>query len=189
MDPEKKIWEGGTSMRKIAAMLFAAWFCLLTLSACVKPGEFESESGSPENEAKFPDYVFQAEQAQHSAGKSAAVGAGGYYFVADRILYFYQIDAEEAFPLCTKTSCLHKDQTCNAFANGYWITEQDQEKYPLNCFGYHMIPDEACLYMFSRDKNYDLYLDRYGTDFTDKETLAKLTDSTAEPRKLTVADP
>ena len=90
------------------------------LAGCVSPAEFiidsasQSESSS-ETAVHFSDYVYDPESAGYYTGTHAAVREDGYYLVINRVLYFFDIQLDTLFPLCTKASCLHKDQTCDGY--------------------------------------------------------------------------
>ena len=39
---------------------------------------------------------------------------GGYYFVTDLKLYFYDTEKKESYPVCSKATCKHSDSDCSA---------------------------------------------------------------------------
>ena len=40
---------------------------------------------------------------------------GGYYFVTDLKLYFYDTEKKESYPVCSKATCKHSDSDCSAY--------------------------------------------------------------------------
>ncbi len=40
---------------------------------------------------------------------------GGYYFVTDLKLYFYDTEKKESYPVCSKANCKHSDSDCSAY--------------------------------------------------------------------------
>ena len=135
---------------------------------------------------KFEDYVFDAETAQLSYRDRCAVAEEGYYFIANHILYYYDIRTDAMFPLCTKESCAHRDKNCNAYV--YWA-DGEMGSWVSNCDYYDLVTYEGSLIMFSRDDKWDLYACRYQYDFAQRKQLGRLTRSTAEPRILAVGLP
>ena len=90
---------------------------LILIPSCVAPSHFIDGSSdvveSSSNEQQlFPDYVYDQEQVQtltSVTGKGLAISEEGYYFIEKKILHYYDISEGAAFPLCTKTSCMHTD--------------------------------------------------------------------------------
>ena len=166
----------------------------MCFSGCISAGSFSSfsaeestpgsYSGSSAEESIpaqniFPDWDYNEDKAQIFSQRRAAVTENGYYFEAGHILYYYDIEEETAFPLCTKESCLHQDKHCNAYVTEY---SPENGKIIVTCDHYMIIPHDRQLYMFSRDQNGDLYLDEYKANFTEKKKLACLTGYTKTPR-------
>ena len=96
----------------------------MCFSGCISAGSFSSfsaeestpgsYSGSSAEESIpaqniFPDWDYNEDKAQVFSQRRAAVTENGYYFEAGHILYYYDIEEETAFPLCTKESCLHQE--------------------------------------------------------------------------------
>ena len=144
--------------------------CLL-LPGCISPAEFTADPSSQsrsssETEVCFPDYVYDPEEAMYYSHNYAAVREDGYYLVINNVLHFYDIQSDMLFPLCTKESCLHMDNTCDAYcfqernrntenyknglaanAYNYWITYHGDQLYTI---GVH--PDKGrVLFQYSRD--------------------------------------
>ena len=181
---------------KAIGLQFVLCIIGITLQSCLDPDEFissrnnadgisETEKVQP-SQTQFDNYVFDQDTAQFSYRDMCAIQENGYYLIANNILLYYDISSDALFPLCTKTSCRHNGKGCNAYV--YWA-DNDMGTWVSNCDYYELIVYDDSLYAFSRDDNWDLYLCQYKHDFTQKEQLARLTDSTAKPRILTAGLP
>ena len=170
---------------------FALIFCL-SLPGCVSPAEFtekpslQSESPSAA-EVRFPDYVYDPENAWHAYIANAE---NGYYLPFNYSLYFYDIQSDLLFPLCTKASCLHKDETCDAYI-------YNRKNWGFNGEGEDFVDDWTSnavdgkifyyrehLYMISCNPSRGYALFQYSPEFTDQRQIAWLSDFEAEPRVL-----
>lgn len=40
---------------------------------------------------------------------------GGYYFINDSTLSFYDAQSKDAYPACNKANCTHSDENCQAY--------------------------------------------------------------------------
>ena len=178
-------------MKTAGVMLIT--LCLL-LSGCVSPAEFtvdpavQSQSPS-ESEIKFPDYVYDQESLRYSSGRRAAAKENGYYLVINYALYFYDIQSEMLFPLCTKTSCLHKDETCDAYVYNYYMNPKTGEDIILNGWyanvsGYKLFYYRDHLYTIGSHTDRGLVLLQYSSDFTERKEIADLGDYEKEPREI-----
>ena len=180
-------------IRFIKSELIAVTILLcISFSGCINPDSFTTvsteetgtfctssaqESASARN--MFPDWKYDEDMAQTFSQRRAAVTENGYYFEAGHILYYYDIEEGEAFPLCTKESCLHQDKKCDAYVTAH---SYENGRVVVTCDHYMLIPHNQRLYMFSRDEHGDLYLDEYMPNFTEKKRLSCLTDYTGTPR-------
>ena len=170
---------------------FALIFCL-SLPGCVSPAEFtekpsvQSESPSAA-EVRFPDYVYDPENAWHAYRANAE---NGYYLSLNYSLYFYDIQSDLLFPLCTKASCLHKDETCDAYI-------YNRKNWGFNGEGEDFVDDWTSnavdgkifyyrehLYMISCNPSRGYALFQYSPEFTDQRQIAWVSDFEAEPRVL-----
>ena len=161
-----------------AASVF--FLALVTCMSCVKPDSFSSEPSSSSDEL-FPAYAYNTEAAVLQSSTRAAVSENGYYFMANRILYYYDIGNETMFPLCTKEACQHNGKDCDAFIFGF---EENDPDWLTNCMLYRMISYQGNLYMFSQKTDTSVILYRYSKEFSRQEKIAQLTDGSATPRSL-----
>ena len=146
----------------------------LNHTSCVRPDNFTDASEHPvEESGRFPDYVYDEEMAQLVSNKGAYAAEQGYYYAVNHLLYFYDTESEQPILLCTKVSCSHSDENCSAYVE----TE-------INSSNSRIMKQGGYLYLFSMDDNYDIWVDRYDPDYTEKKRLFCLTKSTDSPRTL-----
>ena len=165
------------------------------LAGCVSPAEFTKDSGSQEEiptetAVRFPDYIYDQETAQDSYGTHAAVQEKGYYLIANHVLYFHDVRSDLLFPLCTKESCRHKDETCNAYigqqisriddGKGNIVVEYGAEEAAGDMIWYY----RDHLYMVAYDPDAGYALMQYGPEFTEQKIITWLSDFEAEPRNM-----
>ena len=166
-------------------LLLVSFLSVLILSGCVASSDFTEGTAeiteSTQEQHFFPDYVYDQEKAQSLADTYYAVSEEGYYYIANSILYFYDISDGNAFPLCTKASCMHTDQKCNAYIYDYtderpdWVTNSLYEKiYYYN----------AHLYMISQKWDGNSFLYQYDKDFTNQKEIGQIAWGTETPRVL-----
>lgn len=55
----------------------------------------------------------------------------GAYFIQDNILSFWDYDSQKAVPLCSKSGCVHKDESCNAYMNCEYIRYNNDTLYSV----------------------------------------------------------
>ena len=179
--------KGVSTIRKAVIFALAAF-----LAGCINPTEFTSSPPSPgesstESAVRFPDYVYDQEASQDSYGTRAAVQEKGYYLLANSILYFHDVQSDLLFPLCTKESCRHKDETCNAYigeqisqiddGKGNVVVEYGAEEAAGDMIWYY----RDHLYMVAYDPDAGYALMQYGPEFTEQKIITWLSDFEAEP--------
>ncbi len=171
-------------IKKVSSLLllFASFLACI---GCEKPGNFYPEPYTEEMSALpeelFPDYIYDEEGAPLHSSTRAAVAEDGYYFIANRILYFYNINDNVLFPLCTKTSCQHDSKSCEAFIFDF---EEEDPEWRTNCLLFRVISYQGDLYMFSQKKDTGVILYRYNRTFSQQVKIAQLTYGSATPRSL-----
>ena len=165
------------------------------LAGCVSPAEFTKDSGSQEEiptetAVQFPDYIYDQETAQDSYGTRAAVQEKGYYLIANHVLYFHDVRSDLLFPMCTKESCRHKDETCNAYINARknWSIDGKGEDY-MDDWAEEAVGDKIWyyrdhLYMVACNPSKGYALMQYSPEFTEQKMIAWMSDFEAEPRMI-----
>ena len=163
---------------------------LILIPSCVTPSHFIDGSSdvveSSSNEQQlFPDYVYDQEQVQtltSVTGKGLAISEEGYYFIEKKILHYYDISEGAAFPLCTKTSCMHTDKNCDAYIYDY---SDEKPDWVTNCLGDKVFFYNDHLYMMSQQWDASPVLFQYNKDFTERKEIGRMSDGSASPRVLT----
>ena len=100
-------------MKKTFAKIFAFVLILILLfSGC-------SDMGNAVNtEQNSPDYVEGEDYQNFLSGLSAMAKApNGYYYFYDLMLYYFDTETKEAYPVCNKPNCEHQTASCMAFFN------------------------------------------------------------------------
>jgi len=164
-----------TKMYIIAALVFC-----LSLSGCTSPAEFTEDSSSQSEspsaaEVRFPDYVYDPENAGYSVGNYAAVREDGYYLVINRVLHFFDIRQDILFPLCTKVSCLHKDQTCDGYIYDF-SKSTGYNGWSSNACDNRIYYDGGNLYTVGVHSDKGRVLFRYDKDYHEREEIVWLED-------------
>lgn len=167
-------------IRKAISGVILTGVCFLC--ACGRAGaDWEAESSI--GEALFPDYAYD-DGPQYYAASHAAVSEDGYYYISNKILYFYDVAADVASAVCSKAECSHDTSRCDAYVQkelSGWSNEKgelvgtknfDREK-GVNCGGNMIFYHEKHLYMIERKEDGD-YLVRYDSRFNNRERLAML---------------
>ena len=178
--------------RKTIFYISCLVFLMILIPGCISPVEFTEDAfvtsrSSSETSDRFPDYEYNPETLRYASGPRAAVKEDGYYLEINSALYFYDIQTEMLFPLCTKASCLHKDETCPAFIfNAGWRSD-DEERVKIwtdTAYGHRIWYYQEHLYMIAQDPDKGMVLFRYDPDYTGQEEIAWLTDYEKEPRTM-----
>ncbi len=173
-----------TKMYIIAALVF----CLF-LPGCVSPAEFttvpafQSQSSS-ETEILFPDFVYDQEAARYSSGTHAVLSEDGYYLAINNALYFYDIQSDMLFPLCTKESCQHRDETCDAgLFNRFGSSDGENyvNGWASNALGYKFYYYQGHLYTIGVHPDKGTVLFQYNQSFTEQKRIVWLEDYEKDP--------
>lgn len=125
------------------------------------------------NNSIFVDFEYDQERAQQlSYGSPMAISESGYYYILNKILYFYDIEKDINTPLCSDILCKHVDESCAAYVfTTSCTTEGDLS---CNCMDKRIFYYDKSLYMVERTKDSDFYLYRYDSGFNNKEQIVKL---------------
>ena len=178
---------------KTTGLFLSLTVMILFTTGCVNPADFTlspSSQGESSIEAavQFPDYVFDQETALNSYGAHASVQEKGYYLTANNVLYFYDVQSDTLFPLCTKESCRHKDDTCDAYVYvrqswGYNGEGEDfMDDWAEEAIDYKIYYYRNHLYMIACNPSKGDALIQYSPEFTEQKMIGWLTDFKAEPR-------
>ncbi len=129
-----------------------------------------------ENAEKKYNYIYDKLTTQSSVSSRAAFGDDGYYFLANGILYYYDMSDADAVPVCSKAECSHKDEECDAYIydNAEYDT-YDLTNVNINCLGNMIWYEDGSLYMIKRDKTGD-YLMQYDSTFKNERTVCTLAE-------------
>ncbi len=65
----------------------------------------------------------------------------GYYFTSDALLFYYDTENNQAYPVCNKTNCTHSDSNCQAYLSPLKF-------YPEMSMYYY----DNALYLLGREK-------------------------------------
>ena len=179
---------------KAIIYIIEALVLCLSLSGCVSPAEFtQSPASQPESPSEaavlFPDYVYDQESLRYSSGPRASVKEDGYYLVINYALYFYDIQSDMLFPLCTKASCIHKDETCDAYVNNHNLIPKTGEHiivngWRANASDYRIYYYQDYLYTIGDHVDRGAVLLQYSPDFSERKEIAELGDYEKEPREV-----
>ena len=169
-------------MYKIAHI--AVVIILLFLSGCTSPAEFTtdpvSQSESPSEAAVlFPDYVYDPDAARYYSGNYAVSNEDGYYLVINRVLHFFDIRQDTLFPLCTKASCLHRDQTCDGYVYDFSKSARNDlyvNGWSANARDGRIYYNQDHLYTVGVHPDKGIVLFRYNKDYHEQEEIVWLED-------------
>ena len=100
-------------MKKIFAIIFAFVLILILLfSGC------SDKDNAVNTEQNLPDYVEGEDYQNFLFSVSAMAKApNGYYYFNDLMLYYFDTETKEAYPVCNKPNCEHQTASCMAFFN------------------------------------------------------------------------
>ncbi len=171
-------------MKKNFYLIFASIIILLTLTGCDQY-KVDNDNVIENVHNPFPDYKYNQEKAQSPYGQSLmAVSETGYYYIIDNILYFYNINSDINMPLCSKSNCKHKDNSCDAYVNSINAELAD---FSCNCMEGKLFYYNNHLYCIEITADRDYYLYQYNTVFSDKKCMARLASIKEEQRMVTNA--
>ena len=142
-------------------------------TGCTTAADIDTDD---ENAEKKYNYIYDKLTAQSSVSSRAAFGDDGYYFLANGILYYYDMSDADAVPVCSKAECSHKDEECDAYIydNAEYDT-YDLTNVNINCLGNMIWFEDGNLYMIKRDKSGD-YLMQYDSTFKNERTVCTLAE-------------
>lgn len=117
---------------------------LLCLGACSSDDKDASEGTSK-------DCIMNQTEPQYYMAHNSAASENGYYYITGDVvsstelkyLYFYDIEAKHQYPVCSKLTCSHNDETCDAHIIVSNIMENDIWYYNNR------------LYMIEKTEEYD----------------------------------
>lgn len=170
-------------------------FCLLLvmISGCGNHYEIETpavdggnstveEEDSAGEVIDFPGYVYDKEQAQMvSRFSPMAVSEKGYYYIANQILCFYDIESGLNVPLCSRVNCDHKDAQCDAYV---FTAEIGGAETACNCMGERIAYYDGRLYMIEVTDNREHILYAYDEHFNNRQKIATLAAFSAEDPQI-----
>ena len=171
---------------RIKTFILPVLLLFVFLSGCISPAEFTadpaSEAGSSsEAQVRFPDYVYDPEEARYYSGNYAVSNEDGYYLAANRVLYFYDIQKDTMFPLCTKASCLHKDPACEAYIFDVERSDEYVNGWAANARIGWICHDRGQLYTIGVNPDKGTVLFRYDKDYHKREEIVWLADYEKAP--------
>ncbi|MBE5964757.1 MAG: hypothetical protein E7252_07455 [Lachnospira sp.] len=147
---------------KTITMLVMCCFLVLLLGCHKNSGENEFTSGS--------------EQTNYNGNKSVVHGFEGtdkgYYYLANEILYFYDIANDISMPMCSRTECTHLSENCDAYARDNYLDND----FSWICDGKELMLYNDSLYMVEHSKENGYYLVKYNISYNNKETVVQLSD-------------
>lgn len=121
---------------------------------------------------QFESYVYDQERAQIlSYNSQMAISDKGYYYIANNILHFYNVESTINSPMCSRVDCEHKDSKCDA----YVYSSSASGEFSCNCLDGRVHYYEDYLYLIERSAESEFYLCRYNNNFNDREVITKLT--------------
>ena len=133
-------------------------------------GPVESKNDETVN-SQFEKYVYDQERAQIlSYNSQMAISDKGYYYIANNILNFYNVESEINSPMCSRVDCEHKDSKCDAYVYSSSATGE----FACNCMDERLHYYEDYLYLIERSTDSEFYLCRYNNNFNDREVITKL---------------
>ena len=100
-------------MKKFFEKIFASALILILLfSGC------SGMDNAVNTEQNLSDYV-EGEDYQNflSSVSAMAKAPNGYYYFNDLMLYYFDEETKEAYPVCNKPNCNHQTASCMAFFN------------------------------------------------------------------------
>lgn len=145
----------------------------LLLSGCSNDySKVPEESKTEENvNNQFKNYVYDQERAQVlSYNSHMAISDKGYYYIANNILYFYNVESNINSPMCSRVDCEHKDSKCDA----YVYSSSASGEFSCNCLDGKLHYYDDYLYLIERNADSEFYLCRYNNNFNDREVITKL---------------
>lgn len=161
-------------------MKYRAYFITLGLLLCALTGcssykdYLEDESDAIGETVAFSDYKYDQERMQIlSNGTPMAIAESGYYYIANNILHFYNINSDIDTALCSRVDCSHRDSICDAYV---YTTSPwgDTVDYSCNCLDEMIAYYDDSLYLIERTADSDFYLCRYNSSFNNREKLSTL---------------
>ncbi len=178
------------SKKAYYSFVFVLCFCLL---GCIGPEDFTVDSTFQsesffENVTRFPDYEFDPESSLEHTRSCAASCEAGYYLSINNILHFYDVQSDTLFPLCTKESCRHIDETCDAYIFDWTSSSISYGKttngWCANAVDYKIYYNNDRLYMISAHPDNGLVLFQYSQYFTEQREIVWLEDYQNEPKTM-----
>ncbi len=145
--------------------------CLSFLIACNKNNEKTLST-----EGNNVNYIYDEHIKSIAEGNSLVSSENGYYFIANGILYFYDIYNDITLPVCSKVDCSHKGKLCDAYAEDtstYRINNIHYTDGDTNCLSCKLWYDNGKIYMIKRDAA-GAYLIQYDRDYTNEIKLCTL---------------
>ena len=173
---------------------------LVFFSGCIRANEFSEYPGiSVSEHAPEEPYPYDDNEVQQLTEYRAAADPGGYYFIQKaafrdpddpdktkegNLLCYYDLEAAETVLLCTNTACRHESESCEAYLYTEPMDRATIGKWLINCTHYKLFYYDDHLYMLTKDRNFDSYLNCYDRDYTNEKQGICLTKSAASPRSL-----
>lgn len=145
----------------------------LLLSGCSnKYSDATLGSKAEENgNEKFENYVYDQERAQIlSYNSQMAISDKGYYYIANNILNFYNVESTINSPMCSRVDCEHQGSKCDAYVYSSSATGE----FACNCLDGRIHYYEDYLYLLERSEDSEFFLCRYNNSFNDREVITKL---------------
>lgn len=145
-------------------IIFTMCCCLGLIMGCHTStgiNEFSSGTGSADNYNGNKAIVHGLE-----------VNEKGYYFLANEILYFYDISSDISMPMCSRTECTHRDESCDAYARDNYLDDD----FSWYCDGKELMLYNDSLYMIEHSKENAYYIVQYDTSYNNKNVIVQLSD-------------
>ena len=152
-------------------ILLIALLCVF-FTGCTTAADIDTDD--EKSEKKYA-YVYDELIAQSTVSSRSAFGDDGYYFLANGILYYYDMSDNQAIPLCSDMTCAHNSIKCKAYA----YDNHNYDPYNLNgvdvkCLGNMVWYENDHIYMVERKTSGD-YLLEYDTHYNNEKEVKCLT--------------
>ena len=69
----------------------------------------------------------------------------GYYFTSDALLFYYDTENNQAYPVCNKTNCTHSDSNCQAYLSPLKFYPEMSMYYYDNALYLLQVGQEFCI--------------------------------------------
>lgn len=155
-------------VNKIAVIMMLL-FVAISAAGCQTAAEIDNAVAGNQYDS-FNEYVYNQDEVQEKCVKSTAITSDGYYYTANRVLWFYDLKSDTNIPMCSKSNCNHKDASCDAYVD---------ETNPMvgiqcNCESNEVFYYNNQIYMIERSADNETMLYQYNSNFNDKKLVATL---------------